>query len=64
MKKNVLLISFVLLIACLLSIMFNLDPGIVGLALIAVILVVSLLPKCMNCPFGKKQRNDVENNLS
>ena len=64
MKKYVLLISFVLIIACLLSIIFNLDPSIVGSALIAVVLVFSLLPKCMNCPFGKKQRNDVENNLS
>ena len=58
MKKYVLLISFVLIINCLLSIIFNLNPAIVGLALIAVILMLSILPKYMGCAFAKKQRKE------
>ena len=58
-------ISFVLVSACLLTIIFNFNLNIVGLALIVVGLlfcIIHIIPQHMNRPFGKKHKN-VDNNM-
>ena len=65
MKKYMSSISFVLVSACLLTIIFNFNLSIVGLALIVVGLlfcIIHIIPQHMNRPFGKKQKN-VDNNM-
>lgn len=67
-KKNSrieLLYGFVQLIIALCTFYFKM--GVVGLALMAVVLLFYILyinPKYMNRPFGKKQKNNVDNNMS
>lgn len=65
MKKYMLSISFVLISACLLTIVFNFNLSIVGLALIVVgilFCIIHIKPHHVNRLFGKKQKN-VDNNM-
>ena len=65
MKKYMLSISFVLMSAYLLTIIFNFNLSIVSLTLIVVGLlfcIVHIKPQHMNRLFGKKQKN-VDNNM-